>query len=120
MPADSLKSSKEARMSEADLANAAWWVWLWDEIEKYAFLGVVVALGIEFAALRFGAPYKASLTAHAKQELASTQLELARLKTPSTLEKEQRTALIEIMKEFAGLRIDIFAFTSGSTPDTYP
>lgn len=29
-------------MNETELANAAWWVWFWDTVESWAFLGVVV------------------------------------------------------------------------------
>jgi hypothetical protein len=61
MPADSLKSSQEARMTEAELAIAAWRAWFWGEIEHWAFLLVVVFLAIEFAALKIGAPYKKTL-----------------------------------------------------------
>ena len=58
MPADNLKSSQEALMGDADLANIAWWAQFWSEIEHWAFLAVVVALAVEFAALKFAAPYK--------------------------------------------------------------
>lgn len=47
-------------MSDAD---TAWWAWFWGEIEHWAFLVVVLALAIEFAALKLGAPYKEKLEA---------------------------------------------------------
>lgn len=78
-------------MSEADLANAAWWAWLWDEVEKWAFFGVVVALAIEFGALRFGAPHKKTLEAAKDLKIAELNNETARLRkqvSPRTIDGE--------------------------------
>lgn len=58
----------------------AWWVWLWDEIDKWAFLGVVLALAIEFAALRLGAPYKKILESAKDLKIAELNNETARLR----------------------------------------
>jgi predicted cupin superfamily sugar epimerase len=48
-------------MTDTELTNANWWASFWSSIESWAFLGVVVALAIEFAAWKFGAPYKEKL-----------------------------------------------------------
>jgi hypothetical protein len=80
MPADNLKSSQEARMGEAELANAAWWAWFWGVVEQAAFFGVVLTLAIEFAALKAGAPYKAKLESAKELKIAELNNETARLR----------------------------------------
>ena len=96
-------------MTEAELANVAWWAWLWGVIEQWAFFGVIVALAIEFAALKAGAPYKEKLEsarelqiAELKKETTAAQLELAKLKAPRTISSEQRVRISELMHQFAG------------------
>jgi len=64
-------------MSDAD---TAWWAWFWGQVENWAFLGVVVALAIEFAALKLGAPYKAKIEAAKDLKIAELNNETARLR----------------------------------------
>jgi len=86
-------------MTEAELTDAAWWAWFWGEIEHWSFLAVVVFLAIEFAALKFGAPFKekidharearlAELTTQAKEADARTkeaELQLLQIRFPRSL-----------------------------------
>jgi hypothetical protein len=101
-------------MSEAELANAAWWAWLWGEIEHWAFLAVVVALAIEFAALKFGAPYKAKLEASKDLKIAELNNETARLKSqlaPRSLTKEQFDAIEKLRGRIAAINLAVEADT---------
>jgi len=66
-------------MSEADLADHTWWAWLWGEIEHWAFLAVVVALAIEFAALKLAAPHKEALDHARELKIAQLTEDAARL-----------------------------------------
>jgi len=105
-------------MSEAELANAAWWAWLWGEIEHWSFLAVVVFLAIEFAALKFGAPYKKILDDQKDLKIAELNKETARLRkqiAPRTLTGEQQKELAEKLKVFSGQRGTTKA--SPSTPE---
>jgi len=120
-------------MSGADLTNAAWWAWLWSEIEHWAFLGVVVALAIEFAALRLAAPHKkiledakdaemsrlavqasgnAAMAAdatnranRARKEAAEAQLALVKFRTPRRLSVEQKNVVAEAAKAFGNMKL---------------
>jgi len=76
-PADNLKSSQEARMTESDIA---WWASFWGKIETWAFLGVVLTLAIEFAALKLGAPYKEKLEAAKDLKIVELNKETAQLR----------------------------------------
>jgi hypothetical protein len=66
-------------MSEADLADHAWWAWFWGEIEHWAFLGVVVFLAIEFAALKLAGPHKKTIDDARELQIAQLTNESARL-----------------------------------------
>jgi hypothetical protein len=73
--AENRSQPESSSMNEADLTNAAWWASCWGEVEHWAFLGVILALGIEFAALKFAAPFKENLDRARQDRLAelSTQ-----------------------------------------------
>jgi hypothetical protein len=72
-------------MSEADLTDAQYWAGFWESIENWALLGVVLTLAIEFAALKFGAPYKQKLE-HAKDlRIAELNNETANLRDSAKL-----------------------------------
>jgi hypothetical protein len=114
MSIDNLKSPQEARMSAEDFAQATWWAWLWGEIEHWAFLAVVVALAVEFAALKFGEPYKEKLDherglqlAAAQKDAADSKIELEKLKAPRTLLPEQQARIVVKVETFAGLQFDL-------------
>jgi len=95
-PAESRKSSQEARVSDADLANHTWWASFWTVIEHWAFLAVVLALAIEFVALKLAEPHKEKLEAAKDLKIAELNNETARLKSqaaPRTLTKEQFNAI---------------------------
>ena len=81
-------------MNETDLANAAWWAAFWGKIENWAFLGVVVALAIEFAALKFGAPYKAKIDT-AREERISAAGAVAETAKATAAAANERTAVLE-------------------------
>jgi hypothetical protein len=74
------------------LANTTWWAWFWGEIEHWAFLAVVVALAIEFAALKFGTPYKDKLESAKDLKLAELNNETARLRSDSAANAEAALA----------------------------
>ena len=52
----------------------------WSSIESWAFLGVVVALAIEFAAWKFGAPYKEKLEKAKDLKIAELNNDTTRLR----------------------------------------
>lgn len=66
-------------MDSAELANATWWSSFWDTVESWAFLGVVVALAVEFAAHWFVRPYKEEIEVARKAEIVRLQSESAKL-----------------------------------------
>ena len=86
-------------------ADTAWWAWFWSQIEHWAFLAVVVALAIEFAALKLGAPYKEKIEAAKDLKIAELNNETVRLQKqigPRVISREQRERIIEKMKQFSG------------------
>ena len=108
-------------MDPVELSNAISWADFWERIENAAFLAVVVALAIEFAALKFGAPYKKTIDhdrevkiATANERAANAELALEQYKAPRTLSPKQQETLIEALKPFAGQH---FAFAVFSDPE---
>jgi|HubBroStandDraft_4_1064222.scaffolds.fasta_scaffold544330_1 hypothetical protein len=79
-------------MSESELAIATRWSGIWEQVEHWAFFGVVVALAIEFAALKFGAPHKKKLDEAKELQIAQLTTEAARL---SAAEKDARVAIAD-------------------------
>jgi hypothetical protein len=104
-PSDNLKSSQEAVMTDT-----AWWAWLWGQIEQWAFLAVVLALAIEFAALKFGAPYKKILDDAKDLKIAELQAKLA----PRRLSAEQKASIAGQMKDFPNIAFGMSAVGSES------
>lgn len=115
-------------MTEAELANTAWWAWFWGEIEHWSFLAVVVFLAIEFAALKFGAPFKEKLDksretrltelttqaktaegqiADANARALEAQLALEKIKQQRRLTPDQLTDLTEKAKSFTDVSFDL-------------
>jgi hypothetical protein len=101
-------------MSEAELANAAWWAWLWGVIEQGAFAAVVIALAVEFVALKVGEPYKEKITherdlqlARAQKDAADSKIALEKFKAPRELTPEQRGRIVDKLKKFSGTEYDI-------------
>jgi hypothetical protein len=72
-------------MGEVELAEATWWAWLWGQIEHWAFLAVIVALAIEFAALKFGTTHKERIEAAKDIKIAELNNETARLRAQNSL-----------------------------------
>lgn len=96
-------------MSDAELANHAWWAWFWTFIEHAAFVGLIVALAIEFAALKLAEPHKKALDddkdgkiAEANARTKEAELELSKIKLPRSLTVAQQELLIEKFKPYAG------------------
>ncbi len=96
------------------MTDTVWWAWLWGQIENWAFLGVVVALAIEFAALKLGSPYKEALDkareeriSAANERAAKAELELAKFKAPRVLKPEQLAAITAAMRAFPGTQFDV-------------
>jgi len=91
------ESSSGKSMTETELANAAWWSWFWGQIEQWAFLLVVVFLAIEFAALKFGAPFKEKIERARETRLvelsAQTAEAQARQKEAEQRAEELRAAM---------------------------
>jgi hypothetical protein len=73
---------------ETDLTVAISREHLWSEIEHWAFLVVVVALAIEFAALKLGAPYKKQIEEAKDLKIVQLTNDTARLKAEN-LETEK-------------------------------
>jgi len=101
-------------MNDAELTNATWWAWLWGEVEHWAFLAVVVALAIEFAALKLGAPHKEKIEnarelgiADANRRAKEAELALAKFRAPRLPTETQLSLLIERISPFAGTKFDV-------------
>jgi hypothetical protein len=104
-------------MSDAELANAEWWASLWSQIENWAFFFVVVFLAIEFAALKFGSPYKATLDRARElkiavltkdaEELNKQNLELRKQLIPRFISDQQSQKMIERLAPFKGTPFEI-------------
>lgn len=106
-------------MSDAELANTTWWAWFWEAIEQWAFLAVVIALAIEFAALKFGAPYKHKIEDAKDLRIAELNNETARLRkqmAPRSITQSQQNELAERLSQFKDQRGTITA--SPSTPES--
>jgi hypothetical protein len=98
-------------MTEAD---TVWWAHFWGEIEHWAFLGVVLALAIEFAALKFAAPYKEHLEKARELQIAQltdratrAELELMKVKSPRTLGPERQEFVAAAVAPFKGQRYKV-------------
>lgn len=106
-------------MGDTELANATWYAWLWGEIEHWAFLAVVVALAIEFAALKFGAPYKEKIELAKDLRIAELDNETAKLRkqvAPRLITQAQQNELAATLSKFKNQRATIVA--SPSTPES--
>lgn len=64
---------------ESELANAVRWSGIWDRVENWAFLAVVVFLAIEFAAHHFAGPYKEVVEKARASEIARLNNETEQL-----------------------------------------
>lgn len=73
-------------MENPELANAAWWYWLWELIGTVAFLGVVVTLAIEFGAARLAAPYRKILDDAKDLKIAQLTNETMWMRMPRSLD----------------------------------
>jgi hypothetical protein len=83
------------------------------------FCGVVVALAIEFAALKIGAPYKEQVESAKDFKIAELNNETARLRkqlAPRLITQAQQNELTEKLSEFKNQRGTIVA--SPSTPES--
>ena len=73
------------RFSEVEspaLINAKWWVGVWETIEHWAFLGVVLTLAIEFAASHLAKPHRKIID-------NARELEMVRLNHEADMAKGQ-------------------------------
>jgi hypothetical protein len=99
---------------DTDLAAAISREHFWSSIEQLAFAGVVIALAIEFAALKFAAPYKKQIddarvkeiaqANRATEELRQKNLELEKAVSPRILEAAQPA---KVLAAFAGMKVAI-------------
>ncbi len=98
-------------MTEAD---TMWWADFWSHVEHWAFLAVVIALAVEFAAIKFASPYKETLEkarqlqiAQLTDRSAAAELELAKLKKPRALSPEQQKRVAFPMNRFGGISFNV-------------
>jgi hypothetical protein len=106
-------------MNDVELAQATWWAWFWSEIEHWAFLAVVVALAIEFAALKFGAPHKERIETAKDVKIAELNNETARLRkqvAPRLITQAQQSELTVALSGFKNQHGTVIA--SPSTPES--
>ncbi len=66
-------------MSDAELADHAWWSWFWTLSEHWAFFAVILALGIELVALKLGEPHKKAVDDAKDLKVAELSKETVRL-----------------------------------------
>jgi hypothetical protein len=78
--ADPVSSHQGDSVENPELANAAWWYWLWELVGTIAFLGVIVTLAIEFGAARLAAPYRKIIDDAKDLKIAELNNETARLR----------------------------------------
>jgi hypothetical protein len=97
-------------MSESELAAATKWAGFWGSVENWAFLSVVLALAIEFAALRLGEPYKRAIEHAREVQLLGLKVELARLTAPRVVSSEQEERIIALTRPFTGMKFDATVF----------
>jgi hypothetical protein len=72
-------------MTDAELADHAWWGWFWTTIEHAAFVGLIVALAIEFLALKLAEPHKKAVEDAKDLKIADLNNETARLREKGAL-----------------------------------
>lgn len=82
-------------MTDAELADHAWWGSFWTAIEHTAFVGLIVALAIEFVALKLGEPHKKAVEDAKDLKIADLNNETARLRESAlaTIHTERANAL---------------------------
>jgi hypothetical protein len=114
-PAESLKSSHEDIKTETDLAVAISREHIWSEIEHWSFLVVVVALAIEFAALKLGAPYKKQIEEAKDRQITAANKKVEDLRRQNLeLEEAVSPRILEInapakeLKQYAGAEVGVF------------
>ena len=112
-----------------EVARAARLVSFWDAVETWAFLVVVVALAVEFAAHKLVQAPRDIVenareaestqirkdTAEANAKALATELELARLKAPRVFAADKMPAFVEAMRPFAGQQFS--GLIAGNMPD---
>jgi hypothetical protein len=109
-PPNNSKSLSEEPVENPSVTNAEWWAGLWENIEHWAFLGVVLTLAIEFAASHLlKAPRKiiddarqlelVQLTREA-ETLRNQNLELEKAISPRVL---GQATTVEALLKFAGV-----------------
>jgi hypothetical protein len=94
-------------MSDVELADHTWWAWLWTTIEHGAFVGLIVALAIEFAALKLAEPHKKALEDAKDLKLGELSRETQRLSTEGDIARRETAEAklqLEQMRSLAGPR----------------
>jgi len=92
-------------MTDAKLADHEWWGWFWTTIEHAAFVALIVALAIEFAALKLAEPHKKAVEDSKDLQIAELNNETARLReqaAPRELTPSQRTEIAKLLSGYAG------------------
>lgn len=72
-------------MTDAEVADHAWWGWFWTTIEHTAFFGLIIALAIEFLALKLAEPHKKAVEDDKDFKIAELNNETARLRAKEQL-----------------------------------
>ena len=106
-------------MTDAELATASWWASFWGQVENWSFFFVVVFLAVEFAALKFGGPYKYALDNDREQRITAAKLELAKLTAPRQFSEAQTPAIEEALKPFAGITFEVVTYTGLAEPASF-
>jgi hypothetical protein len=81
-------------MTDAELADHAWWGSFWTAIEHTAFVGLIVALAIEFLALKLAEPHKKAVEDAKDVKIADLNKETAQLRTQNALTVDSLLAAV--------------------------
>jgi hypothetical protein len=88
-------------MTDAELADHTWWVSFWTTIEHTAFFGLIIALAIEFLALKLGEPHKKAVEDDKDLKIAELNNETARLRAREQLVDDALLANAQAAREVA-------------------
>jgi hypothetical protein len=88
-------------MTDAELADHAWWGWFWTTIEHTAFFGLIIALAIEFLSLKLAEPHKKAVEDDKDFKIAELNNETARLRAKEQLVDDALLANTQAARDIA-------------------
>jgi len=99
----------------SDAVDHEWWSWLWTTIEHAAFVGLILALAIEFAALKLAEPHKKAIEDAKDLKIAELNNETAKLRAalaPREISASQCEGVVNALSAFAGRKAAVATYAS--------